>query len=408
MKTASEKDKRKKEFYKLLCNAEKPKKHYTNIEEELKELLSTVKKISSYIEENYEAILEGSLENHCIELTNFSWANSIKFVLHSYPDGYYRKFSGKINTNEITFKEDKIVQATIDLYFPDREEEFCIQGEPIIKHFLFYLFQVNNRNNIGEDYSSKKIKEIIKTEGKKLYKDYDFLKFNELTVDNYFKLASSISFLCEKLAPKTVQNYLKNQYAHIDSYIVPNVKDSYEYTGSVSDAGEALNFLKDVIALAEKSEREECEEKIKNLIGSELESLLGISLGKNNYLYRVFKKFLPEKVDFNMRLERLDFMYEEEVKELKRSLLKDRIIIKKNRSGNGILELTSDYFYNEKNKELYEKYNESYNEMVESGVLNNFYKKLYMSKENIRIKYNRFKELSCAFFNPNHKKPVYF
>lgn len=61
-----------------------------------------------------------------------------------------------------------------------------------------------------------------------------------------------------------------------------------------------------------------------------------------------------------------------------------------------------------KNKELYEKYNESYNEMVESGVLNNFYKKLYMSKENIRIKYNRFKELSCAFFNPNHKKPVYF
>lgn len=168
MKTASEKDKRKKEFYKLLCNAEKPKKYYTNIEEELKELLSTVNKISSDIEENYEAILEGSLENHCIELTNFSWANSIKFVLHSYPDGYYRKFSGKINTNEITFKEDKIVQATIDLYFPDREEEFCIQGEPIIKHFLFYLFQLNNRNNIEEDYSSKKIKEIIKTEGKKI------------------------------------------------------------------------------------------------------------------------------------------------------------------------------------------------------------------------------------------------
>lgn len=372
MKTASEKDKRKKEFYKLLCNAEKPKKYYTNIEEELKELLSTVEKISSYIEENYEAILEGSLENHCIELTNFSWANSIKFVLHSYPDGYYRKFSGKINTNEITFKEDKIVQATIDLYFPDREEEFCIQGEPIIKHFLFYLFQLNNRNNIGEDYSSKKIKEIIKTEGKKLYKDYDFLKFNELTVDNYFKLASSISFLCEKLTPKTVQNYLKNQYAHIDSYIVPNVKDSYEYTGSVGDTAEALNFLKAVIALAKKSEREECEEKIKNLIGSELESLLGIPTDKNNYLYRIFKKFLPEKVDFETRSKRLNFMYDAEVKELKRSLLKDRTIVKKIKSENGILELKTDYFYNEKNKELYEKYNKSYNEMVEVGISRNF------------------------------------
>lgn len=43
MKTASEKDKRKKEFYKLLCNAEKPKKHYTNIEEELKRTIKYCK-----------------------------------------------------------------------------------------------------------------------------------------------------------------------------------------------------------------------------------------------------------------------------------------------------------------------------------------------------------------------------
>lgn len=37
------------------------------------------------------------------------------------------------------------------------------------------------------------------------------------------------------------------------------------------------------------------------------------------------------------------------------------------------MELKTDYFYNEKNKELYEKYNKSYNEMVEAGISRNFY-----------------------------------
>lgn len=66
-------------------------------------------------------------------------------------------------------------------------------------------------------------------------------------------------------------------------------------------------------------------------------------------------------------------MYDTEVKELKRSLLKDRTIVKKIKSENGILELKTDYFYNEKNEELYEKYNKSYNEMVEAGISRNFY-----------------------------------
>lgn len=145
LENIKKKDKLREELYQMLNDSENLKIYYDKNQEELTELLNTVKKISSDIESNYPEIEDTQIDQF-IEITNFSWVSSIKLFLHFIPnDCFSRKFSGKININEISFKEDnKIDQATIDLYFPDKEEDFCIQGEPIIKHSLLYLFQFNN------------------------------------------------------------------------------------------------------------------------------------------------------------------------------------------------------------------------------------------------------------------------
>lgn len=226
LENIKKKDKLREELYQMLNDSENLKIYYDKNQEELTELLNTVKKISSDIESNYPEIEDTQIDKF-IEITNFSWVSSIKLFLHFIPnDCFSRKFSGKININEISFKEDnKIDQATIDLYFPDKEEDFCIQGEPIIKHSLLYLFQFN------------------------------------------------------------------------------------------------------------------------------------------------IKKIYPKYLDFRIRSIKLKVLKNVEQKEILRSLLKDRTIIQK-KYDNGIIEFKADYFYNVKNKSIHKKYNDLYNNMIETAISN--------------------------------------
>lgn len=370
LENIKKKDKLREELYQMLNDSENLKIYYDKNQEELTELLNTVKKISSDIESNYPEIEDTQIDQF-IEITNFSWVSSIKLFLHFIPnDCFSRKFSGKININEISFKEDnKIDQATIDLYFPDKEEDFCVQGEPIIKHSLLYLFQFNNWNTIRNDYSFKGIEEIVNSEEKRLIENSDSTKKFNYQLDNYFKLAYTINFLLKGLNSENIRNSLKNQYEYcVKDYIDSNLKINY-YWVDLDKIHYALNFLKNVIIKAKKEEKDKYEEKLKNLFGEEIEKLLGIQSNTNNYLYSIIKKIYPKYLDFRIRSIKLKVLKNVEQKEILRSLLKDRTIIQK-KYDNGIIEFKADYFYNVKNKSIHKKYNDLYNNMIETAISN--------------------------------------
>lgn len=406
------KSKMKADLYNLMIQSIEPKRYYTDNSEELKELLSTVEKISLDIETDYPGIVDGSLENYCINLTNFSWANSIKFVLH-FTNG---DFIGKFNTNDISFKGDKIDQVIIDLYLPDKEDDFYIHGTAIIKHSLFYLFQLYNTHNVGEEYSYKELEEIVKNEEKIQRENFPKEKIHDKNkfiftyqLDNYFKLAYTINFLCRILNTKKLQSSLKATYQYnIDSYIeTSKLLEGYDYYGSQTshDMSCALEFLRSVVALSNKAEREECESKLKKLIGKEIETILGIKSNEPKYLYFILKKFYQENFDFNEHLERLEFFMSEEIKEIKRDLLKNRNMIQKTMSDNGIVEFKSKYFYNIKNQELEEKYYNWYNSMVELGIQKEFLETFYTG---LKPKfYDSFQDFIGAFFDENYRRPLY-
>lgn len=162
---------------------------------------------------------------------------------------------------------------------------------------------------------------------------------------------------------------MKNQYEYcVKDYIDSNLKINY-YWVDLDKIHYALNFLKNVIIKAKKEEKDKYEEKLKNLFGEEIEKLLGIQSNTNNYLYSIIKKIYPKYLDFRIRSIKLKVLKNVEQKEILRSLLKDRTIIQK-KYDNGIIEFKADYFYNVKNKSIHKKYNDLYNNMIETAISN--------------------------------------
>ena len=149
---------------------------------------------------------------------------------------------------------------------------------------------------------------------------------------------------------------------------ISNLKINY-YWVDLDKIYYALNFLKNVIIKAKKEEKDKYEEKLKNLFGEEIEKLLGIQSNTNNYLYSIIKKIYPKYLDFRIRSIKLKVLKNAEQKEILRSLLKDRTIIQK-KYDNGIIEFKADYFYNIKNKSIHKKYNDLYNNMIETAISN--------------------------------------
>lgn len=189
------------------------------------------------------------------------------------------------------------------------------------------------------------------SENLKIYYDKNQEELTEL-LNTVKKISSDIESNYPEIEDTQIDQFIEiTNFSWVSSiklflHFIPNDCFSRKFSGKIN-------------IKAKKEEKDKYEEKLKNLFGEEIEKLLGIQSNTNNYLYSIIKKIYPKYLDFRIRSIKLKVLKNAEQKEILRSLLKD-----------GIIEFKADYFYNVKNKSIHKKYNDLYNNMIETAISN--------------------------------------